>query len=101
MDGTEISHCSFGRSARVGLSACSKGMDNKNHNTQQRNKKSVRLLRSSKRECEDFHMTRPVTVPFQFKEMELFKIFSFMGTGTGDQFTLPELKPVTSSFHLN
>ena len=48
-----------------------------------------------------FELSRPVTVPSQFKEMELFRKFSFMGTGTGDQFTLPELKPMASSFHLN
>ena len=43
---------------------------------------------------------RPVTVPFQFKEMELFEKFSFMRTGDVDQFFSSELEMFTSSFEL-
>ena len=46
-------------------------------------------------------VTRYVTVPFQLKELELFKKFSFMITGDVDQFPSSELEMLTSSFHLN
>ena len=46
------------------------------------------------------YMHRPVTVPFQFKEMELFDKFSFMRTGDVDQFLSSELEMFTSSFEL-
>ena len=45
-------------------------------------------------------MIRPVTVPFQLKEMELFEKFSFMRIGDVDQFFSSELEMFTSSFEL-
>jgi len=56
-------------------------------------------------------MVRYVTVPFQLIELELFEHFSFFRTLNVEQFisselemmtsSLPELKMLTSSFHLN
>ena len=46
-------------------------------------------------------MTRPVTVPFPFKERELFEHFTFFWAGTVEQFFSFELEQLTSSFLLN
>ena len=46
-------------------------------------------------------MFRPVTVPFPFKERELFEHFTFFWAGTVEQFFSFELEQLTSSFLLN